>query len=197
MIADPCYMKRRPKANELMSLAIRTDGAPGTWHAYARDGSGDADRATRTAELVAVHADGFATCAAESLGTIGVDAGCAGVFDRACAEPNRDRPLEEGICDGKGALVFSGFGDGMYAVYAGTANRRIVKLRIAFFDEAEPDRSVVTPKTGRAYSPKQRFTAGEAIAHPTFGTGTVTEARPDGKISVAFADGQRLLVHAR
>jgi hypothetical protein len=55
----------------------------------------------------------------------------------------------------------------------------------------------VTPRTGRAYSPKQRFAAGEAIAHPTFGTGTVTDVRSDGKISVAFADGARLLVHAR
>jgi hypothetical protein len=197
VIADPCYMKRRPKANESMSLAIRTDAAPGTWYAYARDGSGDASHARCTAELVAIHADGFATFAAELLGTIGVDAGCAGVFDRACPEPNRDGSLEEGICDGKGALAFSGFGDGFYAVYAGRANRRIVKLRVVFFDEAEPDRSVVTPKTGRAYSPKQRFAVGDAIAHPTFGTGTVTDVRSDGKISVAFADGARLLVHAR
>lgn len=56
---------------------------------------------------------------------------------------------------------------------------------------------IAAPTAGRPYSIKERFVSGEALSHPKFGIGTVGEVRADGKIVVAFADGERTLIHAK
>jgi hypothetical protein len=48
----------------------------------------------------------------------------------------------------------------------------------------------------RAYSPKERFSAGDAIRHPKFGAGRVVSAGA-GTMEVAFADSVRKLIHGR
>lgn len=47
------------------------------------------------------------------------------------------------------------------------------------------------------YSPKMQLGVGEAIDHPTFGIGVVTEIREGSKAQVAFKDGGRILVYGR
>jgi ankyrin repeat protein len=49
----------------------------------------------------------------------------------------------------------------------------------------------------KPYSPRVRFAVGDRIAHPKFGEGTVGSVLPDGKISVEFREGVKLLLHAR
>jgi hypothetical protein len=50
-------------------------------------------------------------------------------------------------------------------------------------------------RPARAYSPRETYAAGEVVAHPTFGQGTVVEAR-QGKIDVRFGKEMRTLLHA-
>ena len=193
-IADPCYFAKRGRES-LSFLATKLDVQEGTWHAYVRNGAGDA--ANRTAELVAIHTDGFEVHANSEVGSIGVDAGCVGIFDADAPNVNLDLPFVEGIHAGLAAVSWSGYGDGAYPAFAGRVGRKIVKLRVAYLDLAKRDHMVATPTTGRPYSIKERFATGEAIAHPKFGVGTVGEVRADGKIVVAFADGERTLIHAK
>jgi hypothetical protein len=47
----------------------------------------------------------------------------------------------------------------------------------------------------RAYSPQERYAAGDVVSHPKFGLGEVLEARA-GKIDVKFGGEQRTLLHA-
>jgi hypothetical protein len=49
----------------------------------------------------------------------------------------------------------------------------------------------------RAYSPAERFAAGDLIRHATFGLGVVTGLKDVTKIEVVFADGTKLLIHRR
>jgi hypothetical protein len=195
VVADPAYVgsKRAPGA---FSLAVRVKGLEGLWHVFVRNGDGA--ESDRTAELVAIHSDGFDTYATEVLGTIGVDSGCAGIYDKACPKRDRDMLVEEGVQGGLGALAWSGMGDGVYPVYAGKIRGIVVKLRIGFLDGTDIDRTFAVPRSGRVYSPKTRFALGETIEHPKFGSGTVTAVGDGGKIDVTFSDGQkRTLVHAK
>jgi hypothetical protein len=195
VVADPAYVgsKRAPGA---FSLAVRVKGLEGLWYVFARNGD-DAD-SDRTAELVAIHTDGFDTYATELLGNIGVDSGCAGIWDKACPKRDRDTPVEEGVQGGLGALAWSGLGDGMYPVYAGKIRGIVVKLRLGFLPGTEIDRTFAPSKhTGREYSPRTKFSLGETIEHPKFGAGTVTAVSDGGKIDVTFADGKRTLVHGK
>ena len=50
-------------------------------------------------------------------------------------------------------------------------------------------------RPARPYSPRETFAAGDGVAHPTFGQGTVVEAR-QGKIDVRFGKEMRTLLHA-
>jgi hypothetical protein len=58
----------------------------------------------------------------------------------------------------------------------------------------------VTGKSGadfRAYSISQRFEPSDLLRHKTFGEGYVLDVLQDNKISVAFRDGTKVLIHAR
>lgn len=174
------------------------DAEPGRWHAYVRAHEAD------NAELVAVHEGGFDVVACEIAGNIGVDAGLAGVF-----EPKAKLPEDLGMVEldgvlharGRGVVVRSGVGDGLYPVFVGRASSgRVAKIRIWFLGPGAPDLdgTVARPTSGggaRAYSPRERFDLGEHVLHPKFGEGLVVRAPSKDKIEVAFADETRTLVH--
>lgn len=194
-VSDPCYLGKR--ASPGGSLWKRVVGHDGIWHVFVRP---DASEPTRNAELVTIHANGFDTVASEGIAMVGVDAGLMGVFDRKCPKPDLDKQIEEGTIAGQGAMAHSGYGDGMYPVFVGTHQGKVAKIRVHFLGtDAELDRSVLSkpPEAATSYSPKTTYVAGDAIAHPKFGTGTVVRLGTDGKIDVRFADGIKTLVHAR
>ena len=49
----------------------------------------------------------------------------------------------------------------------------------------------------RTYRPAEKFTVGERVEHPTFGQGVVEATPEPGKMTVFFAVGRKVLVHAR
>ena len=194
-VADPCQIGR--KQNSSFPLAVKVEGHAGVWHAFATSGQGtDKDR---TGEFVAIHDDGFDTYAIDPIGSIGVDSGTAGVFDKKCPKREGEVALDEGTYSALGAFVSSGYGDGFYPVYAGKAKGRVAKIRIHFIgDEPDVDRSVAKVTTAaKPYNAKAVFAMGDTIEHVKFGTGSVIRVGGDGKIDVRFADGDRTLVHAK
>jgi hypothetical protein len=46
------------------------------------------------------------------------------------------------------------------------------------------------------YSPKDKYTPGDVVQHPTFGVG-VARVVQETKIEVLFEDGPKVLVHGR
>jgi hypothetical protein len=84
-------------------LAMKLDAVEGQWHAFIRDNA----KSKRNAELVVMHESAFDTYASELVGTIGVDGGAAGVFDKAYKH-DRDLPaVGRGRCE-DGPSVHSG-----------------------------------------------------------------------------------------
>lgn len=194
-VSDPCYLGKRAAPG--FSLWKKVVGHDGLWHVFVRP---DASDPRRNAELVTIHANGFDAVASEGIAMLGVDAGLMGVFDGKCPKPDLDKSIEEGTVAGQGAMVSSGYGDGMYPLFVGTVQGKVAKIRVHFTGEdAELDRSVLSKPQEAAtpYSPKTTYVAGDAIAHPKFGTGTVVRLGTDGKIDVRFPDGIKTLVHAR
>ncbi len=191
-VADPAqFIKRGATGKKWRS--IKLDAQPGPWHVFLRNG---VESTTRTAELVAAHDEGFDSLATQSVGKIGVDSGLAGIYDRRCKSRSADSPIEEGLLGERGAIATSGFGDGVYDVHAAKKDGRAVKLRIAFLEEASPDRTKpAAAKGGRRYAANVHFAVGETLEHSKFGSGVVTSVTLDGKIVVAFDDGTRTLVH--
>lgn len=49
----------------------------------------------------------------------------------------------------------------------------------------------------KIYSVKETFLEGDALKHPTFGVGIVTEDKGDFKIEVLFDTGSKVLIHKR
>lgn len=193
-VCDPCYFgKRSPRG--AISLSVKLEGLDGIWHVFVRPGVGE--HAGRSAELVAIHSEGFPAFANEPLGVIGVDAGCAGVFDRACPRP--EAPYDEGVFSGRSAMARSGLGDGAYPVYGGYTLRKLSKVRIHFLGPTLPETDATMPRktAARRYAASERFEVGETVEHPKFGSGTVTRIGLDGKIEVVFGEERRVLVHAR
>ncbi len=193
-VADPCYLGSKPTRG--FSLTHSVQGLEGLWHVFVRPAQDDA---SRNAELVVLHEGAFAVSATHPLGLIGVDAGCAGVFDKACAKPNLDAGIDEGVVAGLGAVAHSGFGDGMYPAFVGSHHGKVAKIRIVFIDDApEIDRMIANASTGPAkpYRASARFAVGDTIEHPKFGLGSVLLI-VDSKIDVRFADATRTLVHAK
>lgn len=194
-VADPCHLRKRTRLPAgVLSLSHPVEGHPGLWHAFVRDGRGE--EADRTAELAVIHELGFEVAASEPIATIGVDAGMAGVFDRSCPEPALTEMRIEGVVHGLGAFAKSGFGDGVYPVFAGRAQGRVAKLRLAFLDERPELDATLLTRASRRYAATATFAVGDAIEHPKFGTGVVIGAA-DGKIEVQFEDEPRKLVHGR
>lgn len=194
-IADPCHLRKSSRLPpSAFSLSHAIEAPSGTWHAYARNGRGDA--ANRTAELVVIHERGFDTAASEKITSIGVDAGIAGVFDRACPIVDTDSLGIEGIVNGLGVYTRSGYGDGMYPVFAGRHQGQVVKLRLAFLDE-KPQSDVSMPvRQSRRYAVSETFAVGDAVEHPKFGIGVVTRVAGN-KIDVDFDGELRTLIHGR
>nr|MBA3500865.1 hypothetical protein [Deltaproteobacteria bacterium] len=194
-VSDPCYIGK--KQNPSFPLTLKVQGLEGVWHAFARGGAGD-DR-DRNAEAVFIHDDGFEVYANELIGSIGVDSGTAGVFDKKCPKRDDNVVLEEGTFAALGAVVSTGYGDGFYAVLAGKAKGKVAKIRIHFIgDDLETDRSM--PKStaqAKPYSASQKFAMGDTLDHVKFGRGSVVRVGGDGKVDVRFADGIRTLVHAK
>jgi hypothetical protein len=190
VVCDPCHRDKPALRADLAGVA------QGTWHVLVREGVGDT--AGRVAELVATHADGLA-CSAdhEVRALIGVDAGIVGIYDHDCPMPDLDAHFETGTFAGRGAHSRSGWGDGGYATYVARVDRRVVKVRVPFFDDGATDRSVMLPTaSARTYSPRERFGKDELVAHPKFGVGRVIEAGPD-RVEIEFRGERRTLVHGR
>ena len=198
-VADPAYVGDRTAAHAF-SLSLRLTGLAGTWHVFVRPHAGDP---RRNAEMVVMHGDAADVRATRHAGSIGVDSGCVGVFDKGCPRRNPDLALEEGVLAGLGAIVWTAWGDGVYPVLVGPSAGRgkVAKIRVAFDDDRpELDRAVAAApdaSDARPYSMSARFEVGEVIAHPKLGTGTVVRVASDGKIEVQFADRARTLVHGR
>jgi hypothetical protein len=190
VVCDPCH-RDKPELRAELDAA-----AKGTWHVLVREGV--KENAGRVAELVAVHADGLAHAANQRVDALlGVDAGVLGIYDRECPMPNLDQHFETGPFVGRGAHSSSGWGDGGYVAYVARVDRRVVKVRVPFFEDGAVDRSVVLPKSeARTYSPRERFKKDELVAHPKFGVGRVVEAGPD-RVEVAFGGERKTLVHGR
>ena len=53
------------------------------------------------------------------------------------------------------------------------------------------------PEVVKPYTIKETFTLNEIVEHKNFGLGVVTELHPDGKITVAFRESRKKLVHGR
>jgi hypothetical protein len=195
-VSDPCYVGKKSK---VLPLSMEVEALPGRWHVFVRPGV--LDEANRTAELVVIHPEGFDVVAADPLGSIGVDSGQAGVFDRDCPKRDGDEPFEEGVVGRLGAVASSGLGDGFYPVFGGSSKGRLAKIRLHFLgpSPAALDATVAMEAKGppRRYAPSERFAVGDAVEHAKFGAGTVVRVRDDGKIEVAFADAPRVLVHKR
>lgn len=196
-VSDPCYLEKKQHAGGL-SLCLRLSALAGRWHAFIRPGTNEDQ--SRTAELVVIHERGFFTVADERLGTIGIDSGRAGVFDRAIAKWDSEAPLEERTFLGQCAVASTGYGDGAYDVFGGRLNGDLVKIRIHFLGPTPPelDAAAITasPAAARPYSPSEAFTVGESVSHKKFGTGIVTRIDA-GKMVVVFGQEARTLVCAK
>lgn len=196
VVCDPCHRDKPALRAELAGVA------KGTWHVLVREGVGAT--AGRIAELVATHADGLACSADQEVrALIGVDAGIVGIYDPDCPMPDLDTHFETGPFAERGAHSRSGWGDGGYVAYVarvvptGQADRRVVKVRVPFFDDGAVDRSVLLPTaSARTYSPRERFGKDELVSHPKFGVGRVVEAGPD-RVEIEFRGERRTLVHGR
>jgi hypothetical protein len=192
-VSDPCYVGRKGGGGGF-SLSLKVAGHEGVWHVFVRSVEG------RTAELVTVHEDGFEAYATESEGSIGVDSGSAGVFDKKCPKRDPNYALEEGTFAALGAIASTGWGDGAYPVYVGKVKGRVAKIRIYYIgDDPEVDRTVAKSKatTAKPYSASAKFALGDTVEHVKFGAGSVIRVGSDGKIDVRFSDGTRTLVHGK
>jgi hypothetical protein len=49
----------------------------------------------------------------------------------------------------------------------------------------------------KAYSPSEKFEAGDLVDHPTFGRGIATVVKDGTKVEVLFESGAKTLVHGR
>ncbi len=194
-VADPCHLRKTSQMPaEIFSLSCAVEVERGAWHAFVRAGHGD--DADRTAELAVIHAGGFDAVAAQQIATIGVDAGVAGVFDRNCPEPTMTELQVEGVVQGLGAFARSGYGDGMYPVFAGKTHGLVTKLRLGFLDERPEVDKTVPRRPGKRYANSATFEIGDTIEHPKFGSGSVMRVF-DGKIEVEFDEDIRTLVHGK
>jgi hypothetical protein len=194
-IADPCHLRKPSLLSSIaFSLSYPTAALSGTWHVFVRNGHGD--MADRTAELAVIHERGFATVATQKITSIGVDVGVAGVFDRACPPVDTSDVRIEGVVHGLGAYAHSGYGDGVYPVFAGYSYGQIAKLRIAFFEEDAQTDATLPVRASKRYAVSATFELGDSIEHPKFGTGAVVRVA-NGKIDVDFAGDLRTLIHGR
>lgn len=189
-ISDPCYLGRSTKV--AFPITVETEAMMGNWHAFVKPVADN-----RVGELIAVHETGFDVVANENIGSIGVDSGMAGVFDRACPKPEQGVILDDGILGGLATVSSTGQGDGFYGVFAGK-KALVAKIRIWFMGDtpAELDATVGKIATeSKKYLATERYAVGDTIEHKKFGTGVVTRLATGDKIEVSFGGESRTLVH--
>lgn len=51
--------------------------------------------------------------------------------------------------------------------------------------------------SARPYSPRETFTQGELLQHPSFGVGVVSAVKTGGKVEVVFPSSVKVLLHGR
>lgn len=193
-VSDPCYRGKKPTA---FPLTVKVAGLDGTWHAFANTTRGALDD-EGNGELVVIHDDGFGIHAIDPAGSIGVDSGTVGVFDKQCPIRNDDNAFLEGTWAALSVAVWSR-GDGFYPVFTGKHKGKVAKIRVQFSGgEPEKDRSIVrSTAPAKPYKASEKFAVGDVIEHVKFGAGEVIRVGGDGKIDVCFADSTRTLIHAR
>ena len=143
--SDPCYESGIWCAKEL-------EVKPGIYNCYAEE------EGSRIASLCIIHQDHVDNIPSEKhIGSAGVDSGQFGFFDAEYYKANQpddnfndpdswyrricDITIlnDKGVIDGKGVVSSSGFGDGLYNIYAGYANGEIVSLDVVFIEEEEAE----------------------------------------------------------
>ena len=213
VVADRCYIA---ETNPL--LANRTPAVPGRWHAFVRHEILCVDVSVAMFAYHEAHVDD-ATENGEELGTFGVDSGSAVIVDARATERldffrDGDRAWQEGLVDDLGLFAFTAIGDGLYKSRVHRRDGRATMVRASLSDEnmayyrppkprppakysKELEQHLAADGEIREYSAKTKYAQGDRIRHPKFGDGVVNELLPDRKISVAFRDGVRALVHAR
>jgi len=90
-------------------------------------------------------------------------------------------------CDGQHAYARAKPGSGAAATAKPRAARRTTPKVAVPVDDGRP---------ARPYTVSDAYKAEEMIHHPQYGRGRVVKAKKD-KIDVTFADGAKILVHAR
>lgn len=205
VVADFCYM-----GSDKGLLRESLHGSPGKYHAWV---SWVPEDTGREQGLLVVHESALDLLALPTrrAGAVANDAGMVGVFDAEAAREGRleawlrrqagDGARVQGITDGRGVIADSD-GDGVWEVRALYRDHAAVVIRVALHGDATGEEPIVVASAGepaadaRKYSPRDRFAAGETIAHPKFGAGRVLSAGAEN-IEVAFADAVRKLVHGR
>lgn len=195
VIADPCHLHESSRVpSAAFSLSHEVAALAGPWHVLVRNGRDDAR--DRTAELVVIHERGFDLVATQPLASIAVDAGMAGVYDPKCPALDTHELVIEGLLHDRGAFAHSGYGDGIYPVYAGLRGGQIAKLRLAFLEESRRADASVPGRPSQPYAATTAFAVGDTIAHPKFGTGLVMRV-VGNKIDVDFGGSLRTLLHGK
>jgi hypothetical protein len=200
IVADRCYLDRPAPP-----LALRTPARPGTWHAFIRHATGFSDISVG----IAVVHDDFPDDLehnGDELGAFGVDSGSAVIADVRAASNmalwgDGERARVEGVVHDEACFAFTADGDGVFSARVLTRQGRATMVRASLAGDAE---ALIRPLIAAPadpnidpYSSKRTYQAGDRIRHPAFGDGTVKNVLADRKVTVAFAEGPRAVLHAR
>ncbi len=200
IVADRCYLDRPAPP-----LALRTPSRSGTWHAFIRHAPGFSDISVG---IAVVHDDFLDDLEhnGDELGAFGVDSASAAIADVRAASNmalwgDTERAWVEGVVHEEACFAFTADGDGMFPARVLTRHGRATMVRASLAGDAEAliRPLIETPADPNIdpYSPKQTYQVGDRIRHPAFGDGTVEKVLADRKVTVAFAEGLRTVLHAR
>lgn len=200
IVADRCYIDRPAPP-----LALRTPARPGTWHAFIRHATGFCDISVG----IAVVHDDFPDDLehnGDELGAFGVDSGSAVIADVRAATNmafwgDGERAWVEGSISDEACFAFTAHGDGMFPARVLTRQGRATMVRASLAGDREalirPLLATPLDPTVDPYSSKRIYQPGDRIRHPAFGDGTVTKVLAERKVTVAFSEGPRTVLHSR
>ena len=200
IVADRCYLDRAAPP-----LALRTPARPGAWHAFIRHATGFSDISVGIAVVHEEFPDDLEHNGDE-LGVFGVDSGSAVIADARAASNmalwgDGERVWAEGVLHDEACFAFTADGDGMFPARVLTRQGRATMVRASLAGDAEvlirPLIAAPMDPNIDPYSSKRTYQAGDRIRHPAFGDGTVEKVLADRKLTVAFAEGPRTVLHAR